>query len=296
VLCSQPYPATIPSMPALPSLPGVDHEFVDAGGLKTHVALAGDPDAPPLLLLHGWPQHWWVWREVIPQLAREHRVIAPDLRGHGWTDAPREGYEKEQLVDDQLALLDALGVERVTWVGHDWGAWVGMLAGLRAPERIARLIPMCVPPPFAPRRDPLVMLLALGYQGPISTPVLGPLLARHGFQAQILRRARARGSFTDAEVATYDDVFKARPHVSVAMYRTFLVREAAPVGSGRYAGQVMPVPTRLVLGDRDLITRGIPAGPLDGQPNVVVERVEGIGHFLPEEAPEAVLAAVRAAA
>src|SRR4051794_27795356 len=90
---------------APPSVPGVTHEWVDAGGLRTHVALAGAPDAPPLLMVHGWPQHWYCWRKVIGPLAERYRVIAPDLRGHGWTDAPRDGYAKAQLADDMLALL-----------------------------------------------------------------------------------------------------------------------------------------------------------------------------------------------
>ena len=91
----------------IPELPGVEHRFVDAGGLRTHVAEAGEGE--PLLLLHGWPQHWWCWRDLIPALAPHYRVIAPDLRGHGWTDAPPGGYEKEQLASDVLALVDALG-------------------------------------------------------------------------------------------------------------------------------------------------------------------------------------------
>ncbi|MCW2991574.1 MAG: alpha/beta hydrolase fold protein [Solirubrobacterales bacterium] len=276
-----------------PDLPGITHEWVDAGGLRTHVALAGPPDAPPLLLVHGWPQHWWAWRFVIPEMAKTHRVIAPDLRGHGWTEAPSVGYEKEQLATDLLALLDAMGIDRVTWAGHDWGAWVGMLAALRAPERFERLLATCIPPPFSTRRDPRMLALMLGYQGPISTPGLGSLIVRHGFAGQLLRRGRARGEFTEEEVATFDDVFRSRPHVTVGMYRTFLTRELLGVARGRYAAQTMQVPTTVLLGDRDLITRGVPAGPYEGQPNLVVERVDGVGHFLLEEDPGAVIAALR---
>ena len=79
---------------SIPDVAGVDHEFVDAGGLRTHVALAGD--GPPLLLLHGWPQHWYLWRDVIPVVAPHARVIAPDLRGFGWTEVPESGYEQAQ--------------------------------------------------------------------------------------------------------------------------------------------------------------------------------------------------------
>lgn len=275
-----------------PSLPGVRHEWLDAGGLRTHVALAGPEDAPPLLLVHGWPQHWWAWRKLIPALAERYRVICPDLRGHGWTDAPRDGYEKEQLATDLLALLDAMGIEKAVWAGHDWGAFAGTLAALRAPERFERLITMCIPPPFSTKRDPRTLALVLGYQVPISTPLLGSFIVRHGFAGAILKRGRGKGEWTEDEVRTYDDVFRAKPHVTVAMYRTFLTREILPLAKGRYATQQLQVPTRLLVGDRDLITRAVPAGPFEGQPDLVVERVPGVGHFLLEEDPDAVLAAI----
>jgi hypothetical protein len=77
----------------MPELPGVTHAFVTLStGLRMHVAEAGNPDAPTVLLLHGFPQHWWEWRKVIPPLAEHYRVVAPDLRGAGWTDAPADGY------------------------------------------------------------------------------------------------------------------------------------------------------------------------------------------------------------
>lgn len=271
---------------------GVRHEWLDAGGLRTHVALAGPEDAPPLLLVHGWPQHWWAWRKVIPALAERYRVICPDLRGHGWTDAPRDGYEKEQLASDLLALLDAMGIEKAVWAGHDWGAFAGTLAALRAPERFERLITMCIPPPFSTKRDPRTLALVLGYQVPISTPLLGSFIVRHGFAGTILKRARGKGEWTENEVRIYDDVLRAKPHVTVAMYRTFLTREILPLAKGRYARQQLQVPGRLLVGDRDMITRAVPAGPFEGQPNLVVERIPGVGHFLLEENPDAVLAAI----
>src|SRR5919106_1697015 len=79
----------------MPEVPGVEHRFVEANGLRMHVAEAGDGD--PVVMLHGWPQHWYEWRHLIPPLAAQYRVICPDLRGLGWTDAPPRGYEKENL-------------------------------------------------------------------------------------------------------------------------------------------------------------------------------------------------------
>ena len=117
----------------LPRLDGVTHRTVVARGLRFHVAEAGAGD--PVVLVHGWPQHWWTWRHVVPLLAPHARLVMIDLRGFGWSDAPPGRYDKQTLADDLLAVLDALDLERVCLMGHDWGAWSGFLACLAEPER-----------------------------------------------------------------------------------------------------------------------------------------------------------------
>src|SRR5438874_9526572 len=101
-----------------------------------HVAEAGPPDGQPIVLLHGWPQHWYEWRGLVAELSRHYRMVMPDLRGLGWTDAPADGYEKENLARDIVKLLDALELEHVKLVGHDWGGYVGFLLGLLEPTRV----------------------------------------------------------------------------------------------------------------------------------------------------------------
>src|SRR3954453_13266022 len=199
---------------APPVVSGVTNEWVEAGGLRTHGALAGPPDAPPLLMVHGWPQHWWCWREVIAALSDRYRIIAPDLRGHGWTDAPHDGYAKTQFSADILALLDALGVDKVTWLGHDWGAHAGWITAYQHPERVDRLVACCVPPIFSRDRSPSSLLFLLSYQGPISTPFLGSFLVRRGLVRKVLDVARVKGEWTEEQLATYDDIFRARPYVT----------------------------------------------------------------------------------
>jgi pimeloyl-ACP methyl ester carboxylesterase len=271
-------------MSAPPALPDVTHEYVNADGLRTHVALAGPPDAPPILLVHGWPQNWWAWRRVIPALATGHRVIVPDLRGHGWTEAPKSGYEKAQLAADLIAVLDALEIERTIWVGHDWGAWAGFLAALRAPERIERMLALCIPHPWVsphPRQ-----LALLGYQGPISLPVLGPRVADRMVR-MILQSGRGDEPLTDADVASFAEHIPAR--VTVAMYRTFLTQELMPIARGRYANAVLEVPTTVLLGERDLVTRTTPSGPVDGQPQLRVDVLDHIAHWVPEQRPGSII-------
>ena len=125
-------------MRPLPELPGVEHRFLDAGGVRLHVAEAGEGE--PVVLLHGWPEHWWTWRHLIPGLAERYRVICPDLRGFGWSDAPRRGYEKEQFAADVAELLDSLGLHDVRLVGHDWGGVAGFILCVRRPDLVGRYL------------------------------------------------------------------------------------------------------------------------------------------------------------
>jgi pimeloyl-ACP methyl ester carboxylesterase len=249
-----------------------------------HVALAGPEDAPAVMLVHGWPQNWWAWRELIPTLAERFRVIAPDLRGHGWTEATASGYEKEQLTSDLLGVLDALEVERVTWVGHDWGAWTGFLAALRAPERLERLLALCIPHPWTPRR--LRQLALLGYQGPLSLPLLGGHVAKPMARA-ILQAGRGEDRLQEADLSIFAE--RIPPHVSVGMYRSFLTREAIALAGGRFAGARLDVPATTLIGASDLVTSGVVPGPVAGQPNLHVEVLDGVGHWIPEQRPDAVL-------
>ena len=268
-----------------PDLVGVRHDYVNAGGLHTHVALAGPADAPPIVLVHGWPQNWWAWRRVIPGLVERFRVIVPDLRGHGWTEAPKTGYEKEQLTSDLLALLDALGLERVTWVGHDWGGWTGLLAALRAPERFDRMLAVCIPHLWVkPSLRRLAVLLS--YQGPISMPLVGPRVAEP-IVRRILQVGRGGDRLQAAEVAVFAEHLPAK--VTVAMYRTFLTRELRPIIRGRYADGVLQIPTTMMLGRRDAVTGGIPAGPVDGQPQLQVETLNGVAHWVPEQRSQTII-------
>ena len=103
------------------------------------------------MLVHGWPQHWWMWRHVVPLLAPHARLVMIDLRGFGWSDAPPGAYDKQTLADDLLAVLDALGLDRVRLMAHDWGAWSGFLACLAAPERFAAFLALGAPRPAAGR-------------------------------------------------------------------------------------------------------------------------------------------------
>src|SRR5690348_717805 len=93
--------------------------YIRTGDLVQHVVIGGE--GPPLLLVHGWPQTWYAWRLVMPALARQFMVIAPDQRGRGLTSKPADGYDTGTLAGDLAALMDALGHQKFAVAGHDTG-------------------------------------------------------------------------------------------------------------------------------------------------------------------------------
>ena len=130
--------------------------YIYAGGLRQHAVIGGD--GPPLLLVHGWPENWYAWRRLMPALARDFEVIAVDQRGIGLSDKPEGGYDTGTLARDLVALMDALGHQRFATVGHDTGMPIGYALAADHPERLDRLavaeaVLPCVapsPPLFVP--------------------------------------------------------------------------------------------------------------------------------------------------
>ena len=118
---------------------GFEHHYAHLDGVTLHFVTAGAADAEPLVLLHGWPQTWYEWRHVMPELARRWRVIAPDLRGLGDSSRPPGGYDKRTVAADIWQLLCRLGVEKFSLVGHDWGGPVAYRLAADHPDAVRRL-------------------------------------------------------------------------------------------------------------------------------------------------------------
>ncbi|SFV05465.1 Pimeloyl-ACP methyl ester carboxylesterase [Methylobacterium sp. 174MFSha1.1] len=121
-------------------MPLITHHTIRANGIRQHYLEAGS--GPPVVLLHGFPETSYAWRYQIPPLSRHYRVIAPDLRGYGETDKPASGYDKRTMAQDLVALLDALGIDRIALVGHDRGARVATRFAKDHPGRLDRLVVM----------------------------------------------------------------------------------------------------------------------------------------------------------
>jgi pimeloyl-ACP methyl ester carboxylesterase len=275
-----------------PPIEGAVHRFADAGGLRVHYAEAGAGE--PVLLLHGWPQHHYLWRGLIDRLRDRYRLIAPDLRGFGWTDAPGRGYDCETFAEDQIALLDALGIERVNVIGHDWGGWTTWLLAFAHPDRLRRAIACNIPHPW-PKID-LGTAADQSWRGWYAAinamPVLGPLaLRRTRHAAGILRNGNVGTPFTAEEIELYVSQFRdpARARAASSLYRYYF-RTFILGSRGGGSRQRLTVPTRLLFGthDRYISTRLIERGWQGHADDMDVELVDDSGHFIVDEKPDLV--------
>jgi pimeloyl-ACP methyl ester carboxylesterase len=159
VPASQATPEGPGSVTGAPNLPAgftdmFTSRYVDAGEVRLHAVIGGE--GPPLLLVHGWPETWYAWRLVMPELARHFEVIAVDQRGIGLSDKPAGGYDTGTLAGDLVALMDALGHDRFAVAGHDTGFAISYALAADHPDRVERAALAEIPgPPGAAPPPPL---------------------------------------------------------------------------------------------------------------------------------------------
>jgi pimeloyl-ACP methyl ester carboxylesterase len=276
----------------------VAHRYVETGRLRVHIAEAWS--GPPLLLLHGWPQHWYAWRELVPLLAGSRRLICPDLRGFGWTGAPVGGYRTADLAADMVALLDALELDRVDVIGYGEGGRVGFELCLGQPARVRRLVTLGAMHPY-----PSLRLLAphawrFWWTPLVETSLLGRRVIRHlpAVTRAVLRASAANeAAVSDAVIEEFAASVRepARARASERLMHEFAYHEMIPALLGANRSRRLRTPVLMLNGEHDFF---IPARALgDPQPyadDLRIQVIPAAGHLLAEECPQAVADAVRA--
>lgn len=277
-------------------------------GVELDVTSAGDPSAPPMIFLHGFPESHRTWRHQLPEFARDHFVVAPDQRGYARSSKPEgiEEYAPEKPVADLIALADHYALPRFTLVAHDWGGAIAWMAALRHPDRIARLVIVNAPHPFVFQRtlfDDPAQRAASQYIRAFRNPDLEKHIEAIGL-AQFFDTSFARHAdpaLLAPEKAAYLDEWS-QPGAMTAMlnwYRASAVvvpaMDETPERPAFLDGPFPPVtvPTLVIWGMKDSAllpnqTEGLGAYVSD----LTLVEVDA-GHFVPWEAPEAVNRAIR---
>jgi epoxide hydrolase 4 len=224
-------------------------------GITLHVASAGPEDGPLVLLLHGFPEFWYGWRQQIAALAEAGlRVVAPDQRGYNLSDKPAgiAAYRIETLADDVAGLAAALGRERFAVVGHDWGGVVAWQVAARFPERVTRAAILNAPHPATlrsyARRHPS-QLAKSWYVAFFQLPALPESALRAGgfwVLRRVLRRTSRPGTYSDADFARYREAW-AQPGTLTASLNWYRALRLA----GAPAAVRVRVPVRVIWGDCD---------------------------------------------
>ena len=274
-------------------------------GVTLNVAIAGADDAPPVILLHGFPESHRTWRGVADLLADRFRLIMPDLRGFGASDQPQDvaDYATDTLVADLFALADALGIDRFALVGHDWGGAIAWAAAVRGDPRIERLAIINSPHPAIFQRsiiDNDAQRAGSQYIRAVRDPGMEAGVARMGFDTLF---EKSFSKHVDLATIAPDERARyiadwSRPGALTAMFNWYRASQIVVPAMGEDAA--MPawvtrgvprirVPVQIIWGLDD---RALLPVQLDGigevGDDVEVVPLTGVGHFAPWQAPDKV--------
>jgi len=292
--------ATISGLP-LPDLAGFTHRWVDAEGIRLHAVEGGRPGGPAVVLLAGFPQTWWAWRKAMPGLAARFRVIAIDLPGQGHSDRPHDSYDTHTVASHVQAAVTALDVPKYWLVAHDIGAWVAFSLALAHEERLhgVALLDAGIPGvtlPDAIPTDPDRAWKTWHFAFHLVPELPETLLAgreRDYVGWFLTAKALSPTTFGSAEIDHYAAAMAAEGglRASLAYYRD--AAESARKNRAALRRRHLTVPVLGISGSHGSIP-DMAASLSPWADNATGVVIPDAGHFIPDEQPDAVVAALTA--
>ena len=230
------------------------HDTIQTNGIKLHYVTQGN--GPLMLLLHGFPEFWYSWRHQIPAFAADHKVVALDLRGYNDSDKPeaQSAYVMAEFIKDVKGVIEGLGYDRCTLVGHDWGGAIAWSFAYAYPEMVDRLIVLNFPHPakFAEGLRTPQQLLRSAYIFFFQIPIVPELLIQlNDFQlleAAFKGMAVNKTAFGTDDIEAYKNAFAKRNTLTSALnyYRNVFAQGVTTRDWG-----ILTVPTLLIWGEAD---------------------------------------------
>ena len=264
--------------------------YLETNGIRLHYMSAGE--GPLMLFLHGFPEFWYSWRHQLGAFGRDYKAVALDLRGYNDSDKPKEksAYALPELVEDVAGAIRALGYERCTLVGHDWGGAIAWSFAYAYPEMLEQLIVMNLPHPakFAAGLKTPQQLLRSWYIALFQLPVLPEFLLSANNYAAI--RSAFKGQAIDPNAFTEQDLdmyvgAAAKPHALTSMlnyYRNIL----RPRGLFDRQWNVLEVPTLMIWGEQDkALGKDLTYGTGDYVRDFEIRYIPDCSHWVQQEQP-----------
>ncbi len=249
----------------------ISFDYADLVDVKLHYATAGSGEKLALLL-HGFPEFWYSWKNQLANVPEGYTYVAPDLRGYNLSDKPSDvsDYEIEKLVGDVLGLIKHFGKEEAAIIGHDWGAGVAWATASRHPEVVSKLVCMQVPPPEVWKKNQtMAQFKASWYMFFFQLPRLPEwILSRQDFKklAVSLKTTTAqRGVFSDEDIAEYKKAWNQPGAITsgIDYYRANIIRRLFQKGP---KPEKIKAPTLFIYGEKDHA--------------ILRETVEDVGDFI----------------
>jgi pimeloyl-ACP methyl ester carboxylesterase len=274
-----------------------EHRFVAANGARFHVAEIGE--GPLVVLLHGFPQFWWAWRDQLISLSRAgYHVAAIDLRGYGASDKPPRGYDTFTLAADVASIVRSLGESDATIIGHGWGGWIAWSMPTMQPVVTRAVAALGMPHPLVLRHASVrnsAQIRANAYLAGLQRPFVPEhqMSKSPEYVERLLGAWSApRGLWPPRDLALRYAEAMALPFVahSAAEYYRWVVRSQWRLDGRRFARCLkspITVPVLQLQGieDRAVVPALAPMSAAYVTGSFEQQFIAGAGHFLPEEAP-----------
>ena len=272
--------------------------YADTGEVRLHAVTGGG--GPPLLLVHGWPQTWYAWRMLMPELARDFTVVAVDQRGIGLSGKPEDGYDTATLASDLVALMDALGHPRFALYGTDVGMPIAYALAADHPDRIERLIVSEAPLPGISPSPPLFLPPALNAR---LWHLAFNQLPKINEQLVTGREEIFFGAEFDASAGTnklpgyavryYIDTLAASPDALRGSFEFYRAIPTTIAQNQQRMQRRLTLPV-LAIGGGESSGEGVGNTMKLAADDVQAMVIPGCGHWVAEQAPDELLAAVTA--
>jgi pimeloyl-ACP methyl ester carboxylesterase len=270
--------------------------YVDTGEVRLHAVTGGG--GPPLLLVHGWPQTWYAWRMLMPTLARDFSVVAVDQRGIGLSGKPQAGYDTATLASDLVALMDALGHQRFALYGTDVGMPIAYALAADHRDRVARLVVSEAPLPGISPSPPLFLPLQLNerlwHLAFNQLPKVNEQLVTGRedifFGAEFDASAGTNKLPADA-VRYYIDTLAAGPDQLRGSFGFYRAIPATSAQNQQRKAQRLTLPV-LAIGGGESSGEGVGNTMKLAADDVQTLVIPGCGHWVAEQAPDQLLAAL----